>query len=76
VFFLCNGLGFLVELVIDALGEFLAMGFVFFFCVFGVCPSSGFLFFIPVGGYCSRVSFYLIEMSILISGRVQYVWGI
>jgi hypothetical protein len=32
-----------VEFVIGDLGEFLAVGFVFF-VVFGVCSSSGFLF--------------------------------
>jgi hypothetical protein len=40
--FFVFGLGFLVEFVIGALGEFVAVGFIFF--VIGVCSSSGFLF--------------------------------
>jgi hypothetical protein len=59
LFFFVFGLGFLVEFVIGALGEFLVMGFIFFFfVVFGIV-LSGVSFFGVSWGWVEYLRFSL-----------------
>jgi hypothetical protein len=57
-FFLCIGLGFLVEFVIGALGEFLVMGFVFFW-LYSALFSVGFRLFGVSWGWVEYLRFSL-----------------